>query len=264
MKSIYRPFFNWYTFSGSYLNLRFAVLLFAAEVLIGTMGFVYIEQYDWLEAFYMTIITVSTVGYTEVQELSDDGRLFTSILILVNIAIFAYIVSAVTSFLVKGEFFRKMHINVIDRKISELEQHIILCGYGRYGKEVAEQFLKHDVEFVLIEKNHDRVVDIQRSPEKLLYIEGDATNDDVLVKAGIDRAKALLTTLSDDTSNVFTVLSARQMNPALNIISRASSPQSGKKLELAGSNQVIMPDQIGGFYMATMVNKPGTVEFLDR
>ncbi|MEM9920723.1 MAG: potassium channel protein [Bacteroidota bacterium] len=238
--------------------------MFCFEMMLGIFGFVYLEQYSWTEAYYMTVITLSTVGFTEVQPLSSQGQLFASGLILLNIGIFAYILSAITSFVVKGEIFKKMHVNVIAKRIGELDNHIIICGYGRYGKEIAEQFLLHNMNFVVIEKDHEKIVEIQRSPEKILYIEEDATKDEALLNAGIERARALISTLSDDINNVYTVLSARQLNSNINIISRAASPQAGQKLELAGCSQVIMPDQIGAFYMATLISKPGTVEFFSQ
>ncbi|MEL6925484.1 MAG: TrkA family potassium uptake protein, partial [Bacteroidota bacterium] len=162
---------------------------------------------------------------------------------------------------VQGEFFRQIHFNVIQKSISQLNDHIILCGYGKYGKEIADNFLKHSVEFVVIDIDEGEIEKIQKSKEAILYIEGDATEEEILEKAGIKKAKALICALDEDSSNVFAVITARQLNNKINIISRARQERAGKKLRLAGANHIIRPEQIGGFYMASLVNKPGAVEF---
>ncbi len=253
--------FGSYSYASSYLNWRIAWGILFGALAVGTFGFYWIEDYTLEEAFYMTIITISTVGYTEVRELSHEGRMFTSLLILLNIGVYAYTISVFTYFIIRGEIFKKMHLNLISSKIEKLKEHIILCGYGRYGREIAEHFVKHNLDFVVIDRNTEVISEIGKSENKLLYLEGDATSDDILLKAGIGKAKAIIIALPDDTDNVFTVLSARQLNPKVNIISRAVQMKSEKKLQLAGANHVIMPDRIGGFYMAALVNKPDAVEF---
>ena len=250
-----------HTLPSSFLSARLALMLFIGEVIVGVVGYMLIEQYNLIEAFYMVMITVSTVGYTEVKPLTDSGRLFTSFLILMNIGIFAYSISVFTYYVIQGEIFKKLHILLINRKIEELKDHIIVCGYGRYGKEMAKHFFEHDLAFVVIDSNHDRVQEIQQSSEKILYIEDDATHDEVLLDAGIKRAQAIISALPDDSDNVFIVLTARQLNPHVNIISRAKHERTEKKLLKAGADHVVRPEQIGGFYMATLVSKPGAVEF---
>ena len=254
-------FFNWYTLATSYLNLSVAVVLVLISFFVGVVGFILIEGYSLLEAFYMTAITISTVGYTEVKPLSANGQLFTSIYIILNLGVFAYALSAFTSYVAHGEFFRKIHRNFIEQQINKMKDHIILCGYGKYGKEVVENFLHHNIDFIVIEKSPEKIAEIQERQDKIHYVEGDTTHDDMLLLAGIAKAKALISALGDDTENVFTVLSARQLNPELNIISRSLHPKTEGKLRMAGANHVIMPEQIGGFYMATLVNKPGAVDF---
>lgn len=254
-------FINWYTYTGSYLNIKWAGLLFISEIVVGTLGFMWLEDYTFNEGLYMTVITVSTVGFNEVQPLTESGRMFASILILLNIGIFAYAVSAFTSFVIYGEFFKKMHFNVIEKSINNLNDHIILCGYGKYGKEVTEYFLAHGVDFVVIENNHVEIEKIQKGSEIILYVEGDATEEETLLRAGIKKAKAIISALNEDSGNVFTVITARQLNPTINIISRALQSKTGKKLLMAGANHIIRPEQIGGFYMASLVNKPGAIEF---
>jgi voltage-gated potassium channel len=255
------PLVGMYRYSGSYLSIRTALILFLLAIVFGTIGFTILEGYSLLDGFFMAVITISTVGYEEVKPFSEAGKFFASIYILLNIAVFSYAISAFTAFVIKGEIFKTMHLNLINKKIEELEDHVILCGYGRHGTEVAHHFSKHGIPFVIIESDHDKIIKIRESKDKILYIEGDATHDDLLVKAGIDRAKSLVSVLPDDTENLYTVLTARQLNKDIDIISRAVVSKSQDKLKLAGANHVIMPELIGGFYMASLVTKPGTVDF---
>ncbi|MFT6358850.1 MAG: voltage-gated potassium channel [Saprospiraceae bacterium] len=230
-------------------------------MLIGIGGYMNLENYTFINAFYMTVITISTVGFTEAQPLSDAGKIFSAIFIIFNIGIFAYSISVFTSFIIEGQLFKNMHINLIKDKISQLENHIIICGYGKHGKEIAENFMQHNIPFVIIDMNQEEIEEIQKNELKLLYLEGDATHDELLQEAGIMEARGLISALGNDTDNVFTVLTARQLNPKLHIISRARIPKTKKKLELAGADQVIMPEQIGGFYMASLISRPGAIEF---
>ena len=252
---------NLYSYTGRYLSLRLALWLFFSEFVIGICGFMFLEDYSLLQAFYMVVITISTVGYGEVKTLSPGGELFASILILLNIGIFAYAVSAFSFYVIQGEIFKRMHLNFLNKKIDGLKNHVILCGYGKHGKDIAGQFLLHGTDFVVIERNEEEIESIQKSDRPILYIDGDATRDEILQQAGIDRAKALIAALGDDTENLFTVLSARQLNQKINIISRAFHEKSQRKILLAGADHVIMPEQIGGFYIASLVNKPGAIEF---
>jgi voltage-gated potassium channel len=245
----------------SFLNNWLALGLIVGETLFGMGGYMYLEGYSLGEAFYMTVITISTVGYTEVRPLSEAGQLFSSALIILNFGIFAYVLSVFSYYVINGEFFKNMHLNLISNKIEQLKNHVIVCGYGRYGKEVVQNFLHHNIPFVVVESAEDVIVEIQKSEDKILYIQDDATHDEALQLAGIKQAKALIAALPDDSENLFIVLTARQLNPRLNIISRVTSPKSQRKLRLAGANHVVMPEQIGGFYMATLVSKPGATEF---
>jgi len=245
----------------SYLNLKIAFGVFLGTLSIGFMGFLLIEDMGWVDAIYMTVITFSTVGFGTVTTLSKMGKLFASFIILLNIASFAYAISVFSYYFIEGKLFKKMKANIINKKVKKLSDHIIVCGMGRYGEEVVRHFLDHDMNFVIIEINENRIKELENQFGKLMYIEEDATHDDVLLGAGISRASALISALPDDTDNVFTVLSARQLNPNIKIISRAYEAKSIKKLKLAGADHVIMPEHIGGFYMATLVSKPDAVEF---
>jgi voltage-gated potassium channel len=207
------------------------------------------------------VITISTVGFTEVQPLDDLGKIFVSVYILFNIGVFAYLLSVFSYYIIQGEIFKTMHINHIKSSVEQLSNHVIVCGFGKYGREITQHFLQHKIPFVVIDINPEKIGAIQDSEQDILYIEDDATHDEALVAAGVSRARSLIAALPEDSDNVFIVLTARQLNPALDIISRAKDPKSQKKLMLAGANHVVMPEQIGGFYMATLVSKPGAVEF---
>ncbi len=246
---------------GRTLNLKIAFGILLLEIIVGTLGYMWLEGYDWVEAFYMVIITISTVGFTEVEPLGPSGRIFTSVLILLNIAIFAYLLAVISFYLVEGEGFKKWFYQHMKRSIDALQDHVILCGFGRYGEEITRNLLYHNQPFVVLEKAADKINKLQHHDPPLLYLEGDATQDEKLLAVGIQRARAIICALGEDSDNLFTVLSARQLNPQIRIISRAIDPRSEKKLALAGADHVVMPEQIGGFHMAALVSKPGAVEF---
>ncbi len=261
IRRIIQDRFNIYSVPSTYLNIRIALVLLVIDILLGIMGYMLIEGYSLLNAFYMVVITISTVGYTEVQPLSGGGQIFSAFYIIINIGLFAYLLAVFSNYVIQGEIFKKMHVNLIHTNIKKLSGHVILCGYGKYGNEIVLHFGKQHLPFVVIDTNPDKIEALQKSEDKILYIQDDATHDEALIEAGIERASALISALPDDSDNVFTVLTARQLNPKLTIISRAKDPKSEKKLLLAGANHVVMPEQIGGFYMATLVTKPDAVEF---
>lgn len=244
-------------FSRIYLAIFFIFLIF----FVGILGFHWIENYNFIDAFYMTVITVSTVGFTEVNPMSESGRLFTSLLIIFSISIYAYAISVLTSYIIDGELKLFLKDYKVSKKINKLHQHTIICGYGRNGKEAVRKLQAHDNDFVVIESDPARINELKA--QELLFVEGDATVDAILEKANIDEAQALITTLPKDADNVFIVLSARQQNSNLTIISRASDSKSDSKLKKAGANNVIMPDKVGGSHMASLVITPDVVEFLD-
>ncbi|MBA3704567.1 MAG: potassium channel protein [Bacteroidetes bacterium] len=245
-------------FSKIYIPLALLLLI----VCIGISGFMIIESYTFLDAFYMTVITVATVGFEEVHPLSANGRLFTSFLIITSFGTFAYAITSISQYLLDGEFKQYLKKIKVSAAIDKLENHVIICGFGRNGRQAAHVLKKHDTRFVVIEKQKDIVVTITHKYSDLV-LEGDATIDEILLKAGVDRAKALITTLPVDADNLFIVLSARTLNPKLTIISRASEDNSDKKLKIAGADNVIMPDKLGGAHMASLVMKPDVMEFID-
>ena len=221
-----------------------------------------IEKFSLLDAFYMTIITVATVGFQEVHPLSESGRLFTAILIITSFGTFAYAITSISQYVLDGEFNRYFKNYRVNTVIQKLENHIIICGYGRNGKQAAQVLKNSSQKFVVIEKSTELYSKFSLTNIDL-FVEGDATQDEILIKAGIEKAKALITTLPIDADNLFIVLSARAINPKLTIISRASDDNSDKKLKIAGATNVIMPDKIGGAHMASLVMKPDVIEFVD-
>ncbi|MCB0819377.1 MAG: NAD-binding protein [Bacteroidetes bacterium] len=243
-------------------QIRLAALMVILVIATGTVGYMFIEKFPALDAFYMTMITIGTVGFMEVHPLSDAGRLFTSALILLSFGTFAYGLSAITSSIVEGQLASYFSGYKVKTEISHLKNHVIVCGFGRNGSQACEQLKNRGIPFVVIEKE-DETLERLRQDEGILYIQGDATDDRVLEKARIFEARALISTLDKDTSNLFVVLSARNLNQKLHIISRASEEGSDKKLYIAGADNVIMPDKIGGAHMAALISRPDVLEFLD-
>lgn len=227
------------------------------------IGFVLIEDYTFSEAFYFTIITISTVGFQEIRPLSEEGRYFTATLIVFSFGTFAYALSAISSYLLDGEFRRQLKRIKKLKEIRKLENHIIICGFGRNGRQIVQELKANNQAYVLIEKSEETLEEIKQEGLQNYY-EGDATNDKVLINAGIEKARALITTLPEDADNVFVVLTAREMNPNLLIISRASQDTTDKKLRMAGADNVVMPDKVGGSHMASLVMKPDVVEFFNH
>lgn len=239
-----------------------ALLLLFTIILIGITGFIIVEGYTLGEAFYMTVITISTVGFNEVRPLSDVGRVFTAFLIIFSFSIFVYAVTSISNYILNGEYkvyFKDLRIN---KKVSKISNHTIICGYGRNGKQAATELKSHHVKYVVIEQNKELSEEL-RGEHEIPFVEGDATFEKTLERAGIGSASALITTLPKDADNLFVVLTAREMNPNLLIISRASKDNSDKKLKRAGADNVIMPDKIGGAHMASLVIKPDVIEFMD-
>ncbi len=227
----------------------------------GVLGYRFVSDYSWVDAFYMTIITVTTVGFSEVRPMGPEGKIFTIVLIVTSVFIFGFAISVITEFLISRNSLPLLKKKKMKNIIENLNQHVVVCGFGRNGMQAAEKLKAYKKPFVVIEK--DKEV-IERFSEEILFVEGDANDDDVLLEAGIDRAQYLIATMPDDAANLFVVLSARQLKKDLFIISRASLVNSQKKLFLAGADKVIMPDKIGGDHMASLVVMPDLITFMDK
>ena len=244
-------------------TIRTGILLLLTMVVGGTLGFRLIENIEWIDSFYMTVITISTVGFREVKPLSDAGKLFTTTLIFFSLGSIAY-VGYLARFIFDGDFINYYKSYRVEKRIQRLYNHVIICGYGRNGEQAGKELLSHNTPFVVIDNREEVISKINSHPADIMYIYGDATKEEILKKAGIQRAKALITATSHDSENVFVVLTARSLNPKLKIISRAIDPHSEEKLKKAGADNVIMPELIGGQRMAKLVTQPDIVEFLEN
>ncbi len=238
-----------------------AFLLFLFVIAIGVFGYMYFSDDSFINALYMTIITITTVGFGEVHPLSEDEKLFTIFLILMSITTLGYVARIVTEYIASGELFKKIKSKKVQKKLEKLGKHAVVCGYGRNGKQAVAKLKKFNKSLVIIENDEDRIAELVE--ENLLHVKGDATSDEVLIKAGIQKATSLISALPSDADNLYVVLSSRQLNKELTIVSRASNDSSDNKLRIAGANNVIMPDKLGGDHMASLLVTPDIVEFVD-
>lgn len=243
-------------------RIKLAIVLIVLVFLTGIVGFRYLYDYSWVNALYMTIITISTVGYGEVQPMDTYGKIFTSLFIVSGLFIFGFGLSTITEHILNKNNIGNLKLNRMKKKIDSFKDHIIVCGYGQNGKQAAQKLVDYRKDFVVIDENEEVFMGVEDNGFN--YIIGNATEDEVLVNAGIERASTLICALPRDADNLFIVLSARQLNKSLRIISRATEENSYKKLKLAGADNVIMPDRIGGSHMASLVVVPDLVEFLDN
>ncbi|MDO5980138.1 potassium channel family protein [Flavivirga spongiicola] len=239
-----------------------AVLLLVVLMLIGVTGYKMISGYSWVNAFYMTVITMTTVGFGEVTPLDDPSKIFTIFLILASVVIVGYALSIITEYILSKNDVEELIQKKMQKRIDNLRGHIVICGYGRNGKQAARKLLAYKKQFVVIEK--DKEMEERLQIDGVSYVIGNANEDETLIQAGIGKASCLISALPNDADNLFVVLSTRQLNKSINIISRASLETSYKKLKLAGANNVILPDKIGGDHMASLVVVPGLMEFIDN
>ncbi len=242
-------------------HLRFAVCLLAVTTLTGTFGYMIIEGWGLLDATYMTVITMTTVGYGEVHDMGYTGRVFTIFLVAMGAVSFLYVTSALVQFLVETQIRTIFGRRVLDKKIKQMKDHYIVCGYGRIGYVLCKSFRAHGIEPVVIEKEQTRITEMEA--QNLLHIPGDATEEDVMLQAGVKHASVLIAALATDTDNVFLVLTARQLNPDIFILARASSVKARAKLFAAGANRVESPYEIGAVSMAQRMLRPSVTNFLD-
>ncbi|UCF01015.1 MAG: potassium channel protein [Deltaproteobacteria bacterium] len=243
-------------------NIVFAAFMLALVLSMGTAGYMILEEWNFLDSLYMTVITISTVGFGEINPVSNQGRILTMAILISGLGVLGYVVGTLTRTLVEGQLLEVMGRKKLERQIQKLKDHYIICGYGRVGRIICEEIKKSKpTPLVVIDKDSTLTPKIQE--HGYLYFLGDATSEETLMKAGIHSAKGLATALDSEADNVYITLTARGLNPDLFILARAGRRGSEKKLERAGANRVVSPHQIGGFRMAQALLRPHVTEFID-
>jgi voltage-gated potassium channel len=226
----------------------------------GMIGYTLIEKWSLFDSLYMTIVTLTTVGFEEVHTLTRAGRIFTVILILSGVGAMFYALSVGARVIFEGEIREILGRKKLSKKIEKIKDHYIICGYGRIGKIICREMKQDDASFVVIEKSSD---EISTMDSDILVLQGDSTRDSVLKEAGVERARGVVSVLSSDADNLYVVLSARGLNPKLKIVARASEEGAEQKLLRAGADNVISPYNIGGLRIAHTILKPAVVDFIE-
>ncbi len=241
-------------------RILIGMAMLSGIMILGVSGYMLIEGDTFLNALYMTVITISTVGFGEIHKLSDAGKIFTMVLIISSFTTYAYALTTISTHFFEGQlsFFLKGYGT---KTIKKMQNHVVICGYGRNGQQVAKELRVYGHPFVIIDQKKELLPD---QVDTNAFIEGDATRDDVLLRANIRTAKALITTLPIDADNLYVVLTARALNPNLEIISRATDESTETKLRMAGVDSVVMPERVGGAHMANLVTRPDVIEFLEH
>lgn len=236
----------------------FGVIILFAIIVIGTISYELIEGYSFIDALYMTVITISTTGFKEVQPLSHEGRLLTIFLIISGVMAIAYTGGRAAQILIETQIFRRRRMS---RKLEQLKNHYIVCGYGRMGKEVCESLIDNEAPFVVIENSADKIEKLIE--QNIIFLQGDASSDDTLIQAGIKEAKGLAAVVRSDAENIFITLSARELNPQIYIVTRAIEEGTESKLRKAGANRVVKPYELGGKRMVHLLLRPGVIDFIE-
>lgn len=240
-------------------RLIFSALLILLIVSFGTVGYMSIEEWTFLDSLYMTVITLTTVGFKEVHDLSTSGTVFTIFLVISGVGTVFYVLGTGAQFVLEGELQKIFGRKRLEKKLKELKGHYIICGYGRMGRIISNELRMKNLNFVVIEKDRG----VLNGKEDFLVIEGDSTRDDVLRRAGIERAKCLISVLPTDAENLYVVLSAREICPKLFIVARACEEGSEHKLLRAGADKAVSPYYIGGIRIAQTVLKPAVMDFIE-
>jgi voltage-gated potassium channel len=238
-----------------------SLIMLGLVLLIGTMGYMIIEEWHFLEALYMTVITITTVGYGETRNLDGQGRIFTILLIFMGMGIMAYTLGIVAQAMVELQIRSIFGRRKLGSTIKAVKNHYIICGYGRIGKIVSKELKRKGTPLLVIDKDPDLKQDFETNG--IPYIIDDATNEDILMEAGIERAKGLVSLATSDADNLFITMTARGLNPDLFILVRADEESTEKKLLRAGANRVVLPYLIGGHKMAQTIIKPAVTDFLE-
>jgi voltage-gated potassium channel len=241
-------------------SIRRLLIIIAGIIFFGTSGYSLIEGWNFFDSLYMTVTTLTTVGYQEVHELSRAGRVFTIVLILSGVGGMFYTLGIGAKIILEGEIRNILGRRKLNKAIEKLSGHYIVCGYGRMGKIIGREMKAHGASFVVIENSTETLASMDKD---ILALHGDSTQDSALKEAGIERASGLISVLSSDADNLYVVLSARGLNPKLRIVARASEEGAEKKLMRAGADSVISPYYIGGLRIAHTVLKPAVVDFLE-
>jgi voltage-gated potassium channel len=242
-------------------HLLIAVIVILILLFTGTTGYRLIEGWPFLDALYMTVITITTVGYGEIRQLSEEGRIFTVFLIMSSFGVMGYIVTSTAQTLIAGQIRMALGRRKLEKKVKRLKNHYVLCGYGRIGSFIAREFDAEHVPFVVVEKDPEKVKLLEE--DGFPYIEGDAIDDENLISAGVERATCLVAATGSDADNLYITLSTRSLNPNIYILSRAAEAGAEKKLLTAGANRVVSPYLIGAARMLNAVLRPNIVEFVD-
>ncbi|PFD47472.1 potassium channel protein [Bacillus cereus] len=239
-------------------QLWIAVICMTFVVILGTLGFMTIEEISLFQAFWMTMITVLTVGYGDAVPVTQAGKVFALLIIPVGVGIVTYAIGVVAAMIIEGNLFHAVRRKKMDKQIAQLENHIIVCGCGRVGLQVVHELQEKKIPFVVVDKDGSTF-----EQEKLLYVHGDATEDHVLHNAGISKAAGLVAIVANDAENVFITLTARGLNDAIKIVARAEKPETEEKLRRAGANKVINPSSMAGIHIAKGIANPLTVHYID-
>ncbi|AKR12214.1 potassium channel protein [Bacillus cereus BAG1X2-3] len=239
-------------------QLWIAVICMTFVVILGTIGFMTIEEISLFQAFWMTMITVLTVGYGDAVPVTQVGKVFALLIIPVGVGIVTYAIGVVAAMIIEGNLFHAVRRKKMDKQIAQLQNHIIVCGCGRVGLQVVHELQEKKIPFVVVDKDESIL-----EKEKLLYIHGDATEDQVLHHAGISKAAGLVAIVANDAENVFITLTARGLNDAIKIVARAEKPETEEKLRRAGANKVINPSSMAGIHIAKGIANPLTVHYID-
>ena len=249
-----RPYVNRFLGTGLY---------FTGLLLFGTLGYMGIEEWEWGDSLYMTVITLTAVGYDEVHPLSPTGRIFTSFILAGGITGLGLWVAFLTSFVVELDLTPVLRRRRTEKEIKKMRNHVIVCGAGRTGSQVMEELLVAGESFVVIERDRAKVEELQELLPDLVLVEGDATIDHFLEEAGVQKARGLIACLSADTDNLFVCLTARDLRSDLEIVARAYEEETVPKLYRAGANHVVSPNASGAIRMAAFMLRPSVVSFLD-
>ncbi|HYZ17290.1 MAG TPA: potassium channel family protein, partial [Candidatus Acidoferrum sp.] len=242
-------------------GITIAAAMLVAVLVVGTAGFVVIERWSWFDAFYMTVSTITTIGGGEPRPLGTGGKWWTIIVVAVGFGVLTYTLLALVGYVIEGQLGEVFEQRRIRRRVARMTGHFILCGYGRVGREIAEEFADERIEFVVVDSNP---ASLERAvAEGHPVVHGDAANVETLKAAGVERARGLVTAVDSDADNIYVTLSARVLKPDLFIVARANAGDAEPKLRLAGANRVASPYTIGGRRLASLAMRPTAVEFVD-